>query len=97
MDRAPFLWFANFYVEYNLKLGKNNLNINFNVDNIFDVKTAQRIYPINNQSSEAVSEERIAQGPWDINEYEPELDPRYLMETDFYGPLSARVGLKFSF
>jgi hypothetical protein len=95
--RAPFLWFANFYVEYNLKLGRNNLNINLNVDNLFDIKTAQRIYPIYNQGAVAVSEERIAQGPWDINDYEPVLDPRYLMEADFYGPLTARLGLKFSF
>ncbi len=95
--RAPFLWFANFYVEYNLKLGKNNLNINLNVDNVFDVKTAQRIYPIYNQGAVAISDETIAQGPWDINNYEPVRDPRYLMEANFYGPLTARLGLKFSF
>jgi len=95
--RSPFLWFANFYVEYNLKLGKNSLNINLNVDNVFDVKTAQRIYPVYNRYAVDVSEERIAQGPWEINDYEPELDPRYLMEADFYGPLTARLGLKFSF
>ena len=95
--RAPFLWFANFYIEYNLKLGKNNLNINLNVDNVFDVKTAQRIYPIYNQGSVAISDERIAQGPWNINDYAPVLDPRYLMKANFYGPLTARLGLKFSF
>jgi hypothetical protein len=95
--RAPFMWFANFYVEYNIKLGKNNLNINLNVDNVFDIKTAQRIYPIYNQGAVAISDERIAQGPWDINDYEPVLDPRYLMEANFYGPLTARLGLKFSF
>ncbi|HEX7503570.1 MAG TPA: hypothetical protein VF451_09125, partial [Acidobacteriota bacterium] len=96
-QRAPFLWFANFYVEYNLKLGKSNLNINLNVDNVFNIKTAQRIYPIYNQGSVAISDARIAQGPWDINDYAPELDPRYLMEADFYGPLTARLGFKFSF
>jgi hypothetical protein len=95
--RAPFLWFANFYIEYNLKLGKNNLNINLNVDNVLDIKTAQRIYPIYNQGAVAISDERISQGPWNINDYEPELDPRYLMEANFYGPLTARLGLKFSF
>ena len=95
--RAPFLWFANFYVEYNLKLGKNTLNINLNVDNVFDIKTAQRIYPIYNQGAVAISEDRIAQGPWNINDYAPVLDPRYLMESDFYAPLTARLGFKFSF
>ncbi len=95
--RAPFLWFANFYIEYNLKLGKNNLNINLNVDNVFDIKTAQRIYPIYNQGSVAISDARIAQGPWNINDYAPVLDPRYLMEANYYAPLTARLGLKFSF
>jgi len=95
--RAPFLWCANFYIEYNLKLGKNNLNINLNVDNVFDVKTAQRIYPIYNQGSVAISDQRISEGPWNINDYAPVLDPRYLMEADFYGPLTARLGFKFSF
>jgi hypothetical protein len=95
--RAPFLWFANFYVEYNLKLGKTNLNINLNVDNVFDVATAQRIYPIYNQGSVAITDERIAQGTWNIADYDPVLDPRYLMKANFYGPLTARLGLKFSF
>jgi hypothetical protein len=95
--RAPLLWFANFYVEYNLKLGKNNLNINLNVDNIFDIKTAQRIYSIYNMGAVAITDERIAQGSWDINDYKPVLDPRYLMKANFYGPLTARLGLKFSF
>jgi hypothetical protein len=95
--RAPFLWFANFYVEYNLKLGRSNLNINLNVDNVFDVKTAQRIYPIYNQGAVAISDERIAQGSWDINDYDPVLDPRYLMKANFYGPLTARIGIRFGF
>jgi hypothetical protein len=95
--RAPFLMFANFYIEYNLKLGKNNLNINLNVDNVTDTKTAQRIYPIYNQGAVAISDQRIADGPWNINDYEPVLDPRYLKGQYFYAPLTARLGFKFSF
>ncbi|MDD8013468.1 MAG: carboxypeptidase regulatory-like domain-containing protein [Acidobacteriota bacterium] len=95
--RAPFLWFANLYAEYNLKLGKNNLNINVNVDNVFNVKTAQRLYGIYNQGAVAISDERIAQGSWNIDDYDPVLDPRYLMKANFYAPLTARLGLKFSF
>ena len=97
LARAPFLWFANFYVEYNLKLGKNNLNINLNVDNIFDIKTAQRIYAIYNQGAVAISDDRIVQGTWNIDDYHPVLDPRFQKECNFYGPLTARLGLKFSF
>ena len=53
LGRTPFLWFANLYVEYNLKLGKNNLNINVNVDNVFNTRTAQRIYQIYNSGGTA--------------------------------------------
>ncbi len=87
--RAPFLWFANLYMEYNLKLGRTNLGINLNVDNLFDIKTAQRIYPIYNQGAVAISDTRIAQGPWNINDYSPVLDPRYLKGQYFYGPITA--------
>jgi hypothetical protein len=95
--RSPFLWYANFYVEYNLKLGKCNLNVNLNIDNVFDIRTAQHLYPVYNQAAVTISEARIAQGSWDIHDYDPELDPRYLMASDFYEPLAARLGLKFGF
>ena len=60
--RSPFLWYANFYTEYNLKLGKTNLNINLNIDNVFDIKTAQRIYNIYNQGSVAISDDKDRPG-----------------------------------
>ncbi len=59
-ERAPFLWFANVYVEYNLKLGRSILNINLNVDNVFDIRTAQRIYPIYNQGAVAISDDEAS-------------------------------------
>lgn len=95
--RAPTLMFANFYVEYNLKLGKNNLNISVNVENITDTKTAQRLFPVYNKGVIAISDQRIADGPWDIEDYYHQHDPRYLKGYLFYGPLQARLGLKFSF
>jgi len=45
----------------------------------------------------AISDERIAEGAWDINDYDPVLDPRYLMGEYPYSPLTARLGFKFSF
>jgi len=97
MGRTPTLWFANAYAEYNLKLGKNTLNINLNVDNLFDVKTAQRVYQIYNQGAVSVPESELLKGGWDIAGYEPVLDPRYGKECSFYGPLNARLGFKFMF
>ncbi len=95
--RSPLLWFANMYLEYNLKLGKNNLNINLNIDNIFNMQKPQRLYNIYNQGAVAISDERIAQGSWEISDYDPVLDPRYLMGEYPYNPLTARLGFKFSF
>ncbi len=101
LGRTPFFWFANAYAEYNLKLGKNNLNISLNVDNIFNTRTAQRIYQIWNYGGTAPSYEEIVSKNWEI--IDPELDPLFKKETWFYGdglrgsPLSARLGLKFSF
>jgi hypothetical protein len=102
LGRTPFFWFANLYAEYNLKLGKNNLNISVNVDNVFNTRTAQRIYQIYNNGGTAPSSEVIANSSdWEIADIE--LDPMFKKEMWFYGdgirgtPLSARLGLKFSF
>jgi hypothetical protein len=97
MGRTPFLWFANAYVAYDFKLGPTRFQVNLNVDNIFNVSTAQRIYGIYNQGGVSVPDSVIAAGPWDINNYEPVLDPRYGKEMSFYGPITARVGFKLSF
>jgi len=104
LGRSPFLWFANFYTEYNLKLGKNVLNINVNIDNVFNTHTAQRYYEIYNQGAVSVSDSVLLAGTWDIANYNPVLDPRYKMKTALYGnptfggtPLQARLGFKFMF
>ena len=34
---------------------------------------------------------------WDINDFAPVLDPRFKQQMNFYGPVSARVGLRFTF
>jgi hypothetical protein len=51
LGRTPSLWFLNFYAEYNLKLGKNNLQFSVNIDNATDNGTATWYYTcINNRS-----------------------------------------------
>ncbi|MFO7732392.1 MAG: TonB-dependent receptor [Candidatus Aminicenantes bacterium] len=98
LGRAPFLWFANAYLAYEFKLGgKTRLQVNLNVDNLFNIDTAQRIYQIYNQGSVAVDEDVIAAGGWDINDYSPVLDPQFKKPTAFYGPLTARLGFKIAF
>ena len=46
MGRTPFLTFANIYAEYNFKIGRTTLQVNANIDNAFDTKTARRKYNV---------------------------------------------------
>jgi hypothetical protein len=108
MGRTPFFWFANIYFEYNLKLGKNNLNINVNVDNVFNTRTPQRIYSIYNNGGVEIDYDTLLAANWKIEDYHPVLNPRFGKDFWLYGdgstgltgrglPLSARLGFKFSF
>jgi len=106
--RTPFLMFANVYAEYNLKVtDRYRIQLNLNVDNIFDVKTARRIHTLMNQTSVVLTDDERLAG-WDYDENAHTLttnartatwipDPRFLQETTFYPPLSARIGLKIIF
>ena len=114
--RSPFLTWANLYAEYNLKLGgRYRIQFSVNVDNLFDIKTARRIYyRIDQQPRPLTDDERLA--GWDYNltdhtttTYTDEThstvlrtiswraDPRFLMEEQFYPPISVRFGMKFRF
>jgi len=103
LGRTPFLMFANLYAEYNLKLGNNTLNFNVNIDNVFNTRTAMRIYQIYNQTSMPVSDEEILSGNWSLEDYNPLLHPLFKKEMWFYGdglrgsPFRVRLGAKFMF
>ncbi|MFQ6110240.1 MAG: hypothetical protein ACE5L7_11880, partial [Candidatus Aminicenantales bacterium] len=110
--RTPFLFFANFYAEYNLKVtDRYRLQLNLNLDNFTNTATARRIYArMNYTSARLADDERLA--TWDytynpdalsgaVNTYRRTIgftgDPRYLKEMAFYPPWSARIGLKLIF
>ncbi|MEW6455569.1 MAG: TonB-dependent receptor [Acidobacteriota bacterium] len=97
--RTPFTWFGNVYAEYNLKVGKYKINFNLNVDNIFDIKTAQRLYAYRTLYGLSVSEAMILAKNWDLTTPNINYVPNalFMKETDFYGPISARLGVKFIF
>ncbi len=98
MGRTPFTVYANAYAAYEFRAGRNRFTLSLNVDNVFDTKTAQRVYSIYNQGTVAVPEDVIASGSgWDINDYNPVLHPMYGMRMNFFGPINARVGLRYSF
>ncbi len=97
--RTPFLWFANLYAEYSLRLGKTTLNFNINIDNLFDIKTAQLVYEMRTYWDLIVSEEKLLSGDWDLDD--PEVgyipDPAFMMKGFFFPPIAARFGIRFSF
>ena len=98
--RTPFYWFANAYVEYNLRLGgKYTLQFNFNVDNLFDLGIANRLYEHRTYYQLAVDEDTVLTGNWDLTsaDYGFVAHPMYKMNYAFQAPLAARVGVKFIF
>lgn len=98
LGRAPFLWFTNAYLAYEFNLGgRARLQLNLNIDNLFNIQTAQRLYMKYNMGAVAVSDQTIADGGWDIDDYNPVKDPRFNQKMDFYGPLTARVGFRLMF
>jgi len=103
LGRTPFLMFANLYAEYNLKLGNNTLNFNVNIDNLFNTRTAMRVYQIYNQGGVPLSDAEILAGNWNIDDYNPILHPMFRKEMWFYGdglrgsPFRVRLGVKYMF
>jgi len=106
--RTPFLFFANVYAEYNLKVTDGyRIQLSLNVDNVFDVKTARRKWNRMNQTNVMLTdEERLTGWSYDMTAHTATTDkrviswlpdPRYMMESDFYPPLEARIGVKIIF
>lgn len=98
-ERMPFFWFANAYAEYNLRLGKYTLQFNVNVDNAFDLKIAQRLFPNRGYEGLATTEAQVLSTNWDLDTpgMNFKVEPRYKMKDTFQGPISVRLGAKFIF
>jgi len=107
MGRTPFLFFANAYAEYNLKLGKNTVQLSINVDNLTDTKTARGKYQLKYLDNCAPSttdatdnlylQRRLIANDWEPIDDPDILDPLFGKESDFFAPLSIRLGVKFIF
>jgi len=97
MGRTPFVFFANAYLEYGLKLGgRAGLKFNLNVDNIFNARTAQRIYSTKYRYNISPGDAALISGDWAPAPDEV-LDPRFGMPYSFMAPISGRLGVRFVF
>jgi hypothetical protein len=97
LGRSPFLWFANLYAEYNLKLGKTTLNFNVNVDNVFDSSTVLGYFQGRTLYQIQVSEDQVLSKNWELETSGFVPDPRFRKDRGFYPPIEARLGIKFIF
>jgi len=97
LGRTPFLMWADLYAEYSLDIGNNKLVFSVNVDNLFDVKTAQRVWTLPSSDNLPVSDAELMAKSWNYEDYNLEVDPRYKHEHEFFPPISVRLGAKFVF
>ena len=94
--RTPFIYYLNLYAEYQINIGRNQLSININVDNVTDSKMARRIFEVYNRDLPYLDDTLILAG-FDYKTLTAERDNRYLKNFDFYPPISTRFGIRFSF
>ena len=97
LGRTPFLWFANLYAEYSIRIGKTSVNFNANVDNMFNVSTVMMYYPWHTLYSLTVTEDELLSKNWELETSGFEPDNRFKKAYQFYPPISARFGVRFSF
>ncbi len=96
-NRTPFIVTGNLYAEYNLRIAdRYTIQFNANVDNIWNTKTARRVYAAYNRDNPVLTDAEILAGA-DYEDYALVLDPRYLKNWDFFPPISVRLGLRLMF
>lgn len=97
MGRTPFLWFADLYAEYNLKLGNYTLQLSANVDNLFNVSTARFVDTLKYYDNISPGEEILLNNTnWEVPAGTT-VSPLFNKEAYFYPPLNIRLGVKFIF
>lgn len=99
--RTPFLWRADMYAEFNIKIGeRQTFQINFNLANISNNRIAQRIYNLWNYDTVYMDNDEIVRG-FDYRTVSLAKNisphPLYLKEYAFQSPIEARIGFKFMF
>jgi hypothetical protein len=96
MGRTPSIFFANAYLEYELKLGRAGLRFNLNIDNLTDARTSQRIFASKYRYTISPGDAALLSKTWQPAADEP-LDPRFGMAYSFMAPISGRLGVRFVF
>ncbi len=97
LGRTPFVFFANAFIEYEMKLGgRKGLKFSLNVDNLTDSRMAQRIYSIKYRYNISPGDAAIIAKDW-MPAADEVVDPRFGMGYSFLPPISGRLGVRFVF
>ncbi len=96
MGRTPFIFFANAYLEYGLRLGRVGLKFNLNIDNMFDAQTARRIFSTRYRYTISPGDAALLSMDW-MPAPDEVVDPRFGMAYSFMAPISGRLGVRFVF
>ena len=98
--RLPFTFYADMYLEYNLRIAKRyTINLNATIFNFTNTSTIQGYYQRPNYKAIVWTQDQILSKSLNWKDYVPlnEPDPRYGMWTSRYGAWSWRMGARFSF
>ena len=97
LARTPFVFIANLYAEYSLRLGRSSLAFNVNVDNLFDAATTLRRYPLATLHQLEVPEEQLLDGSYTLESAGNVPHAMFNMDHAFYPPIAVRLGMRYSF
>ena len=113
LGRTPNIFFANIYAEYSLSLGQNRLSFSINVDNVTNASKPIWYWTRINVTTPYVwwsdlsdNPDAVIKGGYNFLDYEgpyPQTtgtwlrDPRFNQALGFQPPISARLGIKFTF
>jgi hypothetical protein len=97
LGRTPFVFFANAYMEYAIRLGgRKAIKFNLNIDNLTDSRMAQRIFSTKYRYNISPGEAAIISTDW-MPAPDEVVDPRFGMGYNFLAPISGRFGVRFEF
>ena len=97
LGRTPSLFYANFYAEYSLRLGRNRLAFSINIDNFLDANTTLVYFPYRTLYNLTVTEDQLLSGEWELETSGYVPNAMFNLPAIFYKPISARLGMRFSF
>ncbi len=97
LGRTPFLYYADLYAEYNIRLGgRYGLQFNINLSNVFNVDTVTGIGTNVYRDNITPGDEVLLTRTWEPSPTAKK-DGTFGYANAFMAPFQARLGFKFSF